>query len=275
MTNRRLAIAGIALAATVTLTGCGPQDKQATPAAEAGTGTSTAAAAGQGDAAAELAAAAQKLSEDSMRVDMTMVGAITATGVADPKAGVAQMSMDLGKLGDGTKIELRKVGADVYLKFGGTLGQLLGGTASTKKWMHVDAAKLPEGSSFNIMPKDDPAGTKAMITAMTAVERVGAHGYRGSLDLSKSPKYNKQDALKALGGKTVVPFTAKTDDQGRLVELTMDMSSLTAGSGATAAPGDGKVKTTYSDFGTPVSVEAPPAADVEELPAQLSSLLNN
>ena len=38
---------------------------------------------------------------------------------------------------------------------------------------------------------------------------------------------------------------------------------------------DGKVRTTYSDFGTPVSVEAPPAADVEELPAQLSSLLNN
>jgi hypothetical protein len=183
------------------------------------------------------------------------------------------MSMDMGALGEDSKIELRKVGDDVYLKFG-AVGQMLGGK-SDKAWMHVDAAKLPAGSSFTIMSPEDPAGTKAMITAMTKVERVGANGFKGSLDLAKSPTYNKKDSLKALGGNTLVPFTAATDDQGRLVELTLDMSGLGASTGAGAVPGGGKMKTTYSDFGTEVSVEAPPAAEVQELPAELSGMLNS
>jgi hypothetical protein len=267
MSNRRLAIAGLALVAALGLTGCGPADGQAQP------GTGAPAAAEQGDPAAALAAAAQKLGEQSLRFEMQMIGSITASGAADPKAGKAQMAMDMGALGDGNKIELRKVGNDVYLQFGGAVGQMLGGQ-SDKKWMHVDAAKLPAGSSFTIMSPDDPAGTKAMITAMTKVERSGANGFRGSLDLAKSPTYNKAGSLKALGGNTLVPFTAKTDDQGRLVELTLDMSGLGASAGAGAVPGDGKVKTTYSDFGTKVAVEAPPAAEVQELPAELAGMLN-
>jgi hypothetical protein len=268
MTNRRLAIAGLALVATLGLTGCGPTDTQAQP------GPGAPAAADQADPAADLAAAAQKLGQDSLRFEMQMVGSITASGTADPKAGSAQMSMDMGGLGDGTKIELRKVGDDIFMKFGGAAGQLLG-NKSDKPWMHLDASKLPAGSSFAMMSPDDPAGTKAMIAAMTKVERVGANGYQGQLDLAKSPTYNKKDSLKALGGNTLVPFTASTDDQGRLVELTLDMSALGASSGAGALPGGGKVKTTYSDFGTKVSVTAPPAADVQELPAQLAGMLNN
>ncbi|GAA3904926.1 hypothetical protein [Actinoplanes auranticolor] len=270
MRNRRPAIAGLALVAALGLTGCGPADGQAQP------GGNAPAAAQQADPAAELAAAAQKLGEQSLRFEMEMVGAITASGEADPKAGNARMTMDMGSLGDGNKIELRKVGTDVYLKFGGAVGQMLGGQSSSgKEWMHVDAAKLPAGSSFNVMSPDDPAGTKAMVAAMTRVERTGANGYQGSLDLAKSPTYNKKDALKALGGNTLVPFTAETDAQGRLVELTLDMSGLGASSGAGAVPGGGKVKTTYSDFGTKVSVAAPPAAQVQELPSQLAGMLNN
>jgi hypothetical protein len=268
MRNRRPAIAGLALVAALGLTGCGPADSAAQP------GSSAAAVAEQAEPAAELAAAAQKLGEQSLRFEMEMVGAITASGEADPKGGNARMTMDMGALGDGNKIELRKVGTDVYMKFGGAVGQMLGGQSS-KEWMHVDAAKLPAGSSFNVMSPDDPAGTKAMVAAMTKVERVGANGYRGSLDLAKSPTYNKKDSLKALGGNTLVPFTAGTDDLGRLVELTLDMSGLGASAGAGAVPGGGKVKTTYSDFGTKVSVAAPPAAQIQELPSELAGVLNN
>jgi hypothetical protein len=269
MTNRRLAIAGLALATALGLTGCGPADGQAQPAA------GTRAAADQADPAAELAAAAQKLGEDSLRFEMGMAGSVTASGEADPKAGNARMAMDMGALGDGNKIELRKVGNDVYVKFGGAVGQMLG-SKSDKEWMHVDASKLPAGSSFTIMAPDDPAGTKKLIAGMTGVERVGEHGYRGSLDPAKAPGYNK-DARKTLGN-TLVPFTATTDDQGRLVELTLDMSALGASGaagGLAALPGAGKIKTTYSDFGTKVSVEAPPAATVEELPSELAGLLKN
>jgi hypothetical protein len=267
MRNRRLAIAGVALVAALGLAGCGPaQDK-----AKAGTGAPAAATAaatgtGQTDAKAELAAAAQKLAEDSMKIDMDMAGTMSMTGVADPKAGTAKMSMDMGSLADNAKIEVRKVGNDIYLKFGGSLAKLVG-SASAKPWMRLDVAKLSEGSSFNIMPKDDPAGTKAMLAAMTKVERVGDNGFKGTLDLTKTPKYHKE-SLKALSTKaTDVPFTATTDGQGRLTELTLDLSAMGAGVG--------KIKTTYSDFGTPVSVEAPPAAQVGELPSELSGLLNN
>jgi len=268
MTDRRLAIAGLAMVATLGLTGCGPLGGQAQPSGGAPV------AAEQADPAAALAAAARKLGEDSVRFEMEMIGSITASGVADPKAGNAEMSMDMGALGEDNKIELRKVGDDIFMKFGGSAGQLLG-SKNGKPWMHVDATKLPEGSSFAIMSPDDPAGTKKMITAMTAVERVGTNGFRGTLDLAKSPTYNKKDSLKSLAGNTLVPFTASTDDQGRLVELTLDMSALGASSGAGAVPGGGKVKTTYSDFGTKISVAAPPAGEVQELPAGLAGMLNN
>jgi hypothetical protein len=270
MTNRRLAIAGLALVAALGLTGCGPTDDQAKP----DTGAPVAAdQAKQADPAAALAAAAQQLSEQSLRFEMEMIGSITASGVADPKAGTAQMSMDMSALGEGNKIELRKVGDDLYMKFSGAAGQLLG-AQSKKPWMHVDAAKLPAGSSFSMMSPDDPAGTKAMIAAMTKVERVGAHGFRGSLDLAKSPTYNKKGNLGALTGSTLVPFTATTDDQGRLVELTLDMSAMAPSAGPSAAPGGRKMKTTYGDFGTKVAVEAPPAAEVGELPPGLAGVLN-
>lgn len=265
MTNRRLAIAGLALVAALGLAGCGPDDNKARSGAGApATGKAAEPAAGDLAPAAELAAAAKRLGEQSMHIDMDMAGAISMTGVADPKAGVAKMSMDMGALSEGTTIEVRKVDQDVYLKFGGQMAKMVG-ASSGKPWMHVDADKIAEGSSFKL-PADDPAGTKAMVSAMTKVERAGEHSFKGLLDLTKTPRYNKE-SLKAIGAKaTAMPFTATTDDQDRLVELTLDMSGI--------SPGAGKMKTTYSDFGTPVAVEAPPAAQVGELPKELSGLLN-
>ncbi|MGA5303213.1 hypothetical protein ACPCHT_25010 [Nucisporomicrobium flavum] len=264
MRNRRLAIAGLALIAGLGLTGCGPDDSTSTGAT--GSGAAATQAAGKLDPAADLTAAVSKLGEQSVKVDMDMAGALSMTGVADPKAGTARMSMDMGALGKGTKIEMRKLGDDLYMKFGGQLGEMLKGGTSTKPWMHIDATKLGEGSNF-ALPKDDPAGTKAMLQAVTSVERVGTDGFKGTLDLTKSPRFNKGDQLKSLGDKaTKIPFTAKKDSEGRLVELTLDMSAI--------QPGTGKIKTKYSDFGTPVSVEAPPASQVGEMPSQLSGVLN-
>jgi len=264
MRNRRLAIASLALIAGLGLTGCGSNDSSSS----GSTGSSAAAKqeAAKLDPAADLTAATKKLGEQSMKIDMDMAGAMSMTGVADPKAGTAKMSMDMGALGEGTKIEMRKVGNDLYMKFGGQVGDMLKGGSSSKAWMHVDASKLAEGSNFNITP-DDPAGTKTMLEAITGVERVGDNGFKGTLDLTKSPRFNKGDSLKALGDKaTKVPFTAKKDSEGRLTEITLDMSAL--------QPGTGKIKTKYHDFGTPVSVEAPPASQVQEMPAQLSGILN-
>ncbi|BCJ54401.1 hypothetical protein Asp14428_58760 [Actinoplanes sp. NBRC 14428] len=262
MRNRRLAVAGVALVAALGLTACG------TTTATGGNGTGAAAqqAAGKLDPAADLSAATKKLGEQSMKIDSDMAGAITMSGVADPKAGVAKITMKMDLLGKGTSIETRKVGNDLYMKFDGSMGAALGRGANGKKWMHIDAAKVAEGSNFNLSP-DDPAGTKMLLSAITGVERVGDKGFKGTLDLTKSPRFNKNKGLQALGDKaTAVPFTAAKDDEGRLVELTLDMSSLGAGAG--------KIATTYSDFGTPVSVQAPPASEVQEMPSQFSGLVN-
>ncbi|OJF10780.1 hypothetical protein BG844_30110 [Couchioplanes caeruleus subsp. caeruleus] len=247
------------------LTGCGPEDTAKTPTGAAGASAEAPQAASKLDPAADLAAAAKKLADQSMKFDLDMSGQMTMTGVADTKARLTQVSMSMTALG-GDKIEMRMIKDDLYLKLAGSLGAMLGGKGGGKAWMHLDASKLSEGSNFNLSPNgDDPAGTQAMISSLTQVERVGDTGFKGTLDLSKSPRFKKGAA--GLGDKlTKIPFTAKKDGEGRLVELTLDMSSLGAGAG--------KMKTTYHDFGTPVSVEAPPASEVQEMPSQLSGILN-
>ncbi|AGL20685.1 hypothetical protein [Actinoplanes sp. N902-109] len=269
MRNRRPLIASLALVTALGLTACGTNDGSSAAGPDRSAGVTGHQVAEQLSPEADLAAAAKKLSGETMKVDMTMGSTMSMSGVADGKTGDVQMTVDMGALGDGNSMEMRKVGTDMYMKLGGELGKTLGGDSS-KEWLHIDAAKLGEGSTFNFNSKDDPAGTKALLDAVTQVERVGGDGFKGTIDLTKSPRYNKnKESLKALGAKaTTIPFTAKKDSQGRLTELTMDMSSLGAGAAG------GTFTTKYHDFGTPVSVEAPPASQVQEMPSQLSGLLN-
>jgi hypothetical protein len=264
MNNRRLAIAGLALATALGLAGCGTSSDKTpsgAPSAAAGATTGAPAAGGSSAASAELAAAAAKLGEDTVRAKTKMGSAMSMTGVLDPKGRKAEMAMTLGAGGTSTKVEIRQLGNDLYLKFDGSLAKAVG-----ESWMHVDATKLKAGSSFNQLQGNDPAGTQAMVKAMTDVQKTGANGYRGTLDLTKTPQYNK-DSMKAMGAKaSAVPFTATTDGQGRLVALNVEMESLMAGAGT--------METTYSDFGAAVDVKAPPASKVKELPANMAGLLN-
>jgi hypothetical protein len=254
MRNRRLAIAGFALVTAIGLAGCGPSQHKTATSAPAG--APAAEVAKQADPAAELAAAAAKLGEQSMKVRMEMAGGVSVSGVADPKAQTADMSMSTGTGSGGTDIKMLRVGNDMWMKFSGSLGTLAG----NGKWMHLDIKEMVNGAY------GDPAATAKMINATANVQRTGDHAFKGTLDLTKAQTVSKA-AVKAMGDKAnAVPFTARTDETGRLVELTVDMGGI--------APGAGTMKSTYSDFGTPVSVKAPPAAQVEELPSQLKGILN-
>ncbi|MFI5931610.1 hypothetical protein [Actinoplanes sp. NPDC051494] len=266
MRVRRPAIAALALVAALGLAGCGPEES----ASSSGAGTSATGekVAEQASAETELASAVKKLNENTMKVDMRMAGALSMSGVADGRTGNSEMSVDMGSAGSGSTMSMRKIDDDIYLKIGGDLGKTLGASSGGKEWMHLDAAKLGAGSSLNFGSKDDPAGAKVLLDAVTGVERVGDHDFKGTLDLTKSPRYNQdKESLAALGDKaTNLPFTAKTDTEGRLTELAMDMSGLGAGAG--------EMTTKYSDFGTEVSVEAPPSSQVQEMPSSLSGILN-
>ena len=174
--------------------------------------------------------------------------AAATAGATDP-AAAKELTAAATKLGD-----------DMYMRFTGGLANVMG-----KKWMHLDAADLKAGSNFAVLPQDDPTGAQSLAKAVTQVAKQG-DTYTGVIDITKAPSLNK-DSLKALGAKSnTVPFTAKVDGSGRLVEMNVDMSAI--------APTAGTMKTTYSDFGTKVKVSKPPADQVTEPPKELAGLLN-
>jgi hypothetical protein len=254
--KRRLAATGLALVTTLGLGAC-----QTGGGAGAGPAASGATAAAHDPAAAkELVAAAEKLAQDTVKVDMTMGGGVTMAGVMDPKGGRARMTMRMADGGGNSEIRTVKVGDDMYMRFSSGLADVVGG-----KWVHIDVAALKAGSNFAIMPQDDPTGARSLAGAVTEVSRQNG-GYAGVLDVTKAPSLNK-DSLNALGATaTTVPFTATVDGDGRLTSMKVDMTGL--------APTAGTMTTTYSGFGTPVKVTAPPAAEVTEPPKELAGLLN-
>jgi hypothetical protein len=262
MADRRLALTVLLLVATIGLTGCRPSDDQ--DVAEASTGPSASASPSPADdPATDLADAAARLSADTLRVRVAVSGQMSMTGVLDPRAQAGVVKVDMGPVDDGAQAEVRTIGADMWIKLRGPVPSMLGGTGD---WMHLAAADLPAESSFNILPAGDPAGIRAMIAAMTGVRRAGPHGFAGTIDLSRSPKYSAA-TLKSLGAKaSFVPFTATTDAQGRLITLTVDLTPI--------ASGAGQLTTHFSDFGVPVEVERPPADATTEVPDELKSVID-
>jgi hypothetical protein len=248
MRIRRLTIAGVALVAAIGVAGCGPANDKASPAA-------TVATSKPADAAAALAAAGTKASAQSLRVTMTMGGGISMSGVTDPKTKKSDMTMKLGALGGDAR--MLRVGDDMYMKFSNSaIKQLTGG----KAWLHMNltTAGLPLGTT-------DPLQAAKALESAASVQRVGDSGFKGTLDMSKVLAQSGQKAPASAPAVKDVPFTAKVDDQGRLVEMTMDMSGYSAQLGT--------MKATYSDFGTPVSVTAPAKSQVAEMPAQLKKTI--
>jgi hypothetical protein len=260
MRIRRLTIAGVALVAAVGLAGCGASADKADRGANGGANGGAAAPAGapattaQADATAELAGAAAKLAGESMHLGITMAGGVTMTGVADAKAQTADMSMTLGA-GLADQLRIIRVGPDMWARGDGSIGALVGGS---DKWVHVDISQMS-----HLIGSGEPATAAKMLRSAADVRSTGDHRFTGTVDLSK---VEASSSAPSMGEKAhAVPFTARTDDQGRLIELKIDMSGV--GSGA------GVVTSTYSDFGTPVSVKAPPKSKIVEAPAGLPNLI--
>lgn len=240
MRFQRLAAATVTIVAIIGLGGCG-----ASGSAEPDAAVTTPASA---DPLAEFVAASKRLSGETMRMKMTMPGVMESTGTADLKNRKLDMVMSISAAGQSMEMATRLVGDTMFLKYGPADG----------KWMRLDVSKLPAGSQLN---PENMANAEAFAQAAVKVEKGADGSFSGTLDMTKSPTADPA-SLKALGDKaTAVPFTARADNQGRLVELTIDMSGL--GAGATT------MTTTYSDFGTPVTVEEPPAAEVTEMPADM------
>ncbi|MGI5214543.1 hypothetical protein [Plantactinospora sp. CA-290183] len=249
MKTRPLAVTGLALVATLSfgVAGC---NSDAGSTGGTGTGTETTPARSAAD---ELAAAAKKLNEDTVKVAMSMSG-MESSGAIDPAGNKGKMSLTMSGQGQSLKIELLTLDNDIYMKMAGMPGM-------PDKWMRVDASKVKEGTTLDMMPKDDASGAGNLVNSMVDVERTGEGSFTGTMDMSKS-RHANAETLQQLGEKgKAIPFTAKTDAQGRLVEFTIDMSSVLSSLG--------QLKTTYSGFGDPVEVTKPAASEVTEAPQAL------
>ncbi|MFC7549549.1 hypothetical protein [Plantactinospora sp. GCM10030261] len=257
MKTARNTVVALALAVSLGagMTACGGSTENNAGPATAGSASSAASPSASADPTEELRAAARKLGEQSSRATMesSVLNSIT---VLDPVKRVGHAKMTLSAGSTKMKMEVILLDTDVYLK--------IDGAGMPKKWMHADAGQIKAGGSLDIVPKDDPARVDGLINAVMDTERAADGTFTGTLDLSKAPTMTAGD-LKAMGA-TTVPFTAKVDDQGRLVEMSMDMSKI--------QDGLGKMTTTYADFGAPVTVAKPSASQVTEMPADLLESMN-
>ena len=251
MKNRRWAIAGAAISAIIVLSGCNSGgDSPSGSSAGSATTVTTAPA----NPESEFEAAIAKTVESSVKLKMTMLGGIEMTGAADAKARKSEINSDLGPAGS---MNVRQVGDDLYVQGKGQLSSATG--VASGKWMHLDIGDVPANSPLKTA--GDPKQTAQMLAASSDVTKTGEHAFAGKLDLTKSPSFNSSAGTAPLADKLkAVPFTAETDDQDRITNLTIDIESV--------APGAGKMTVEYSDFGAPVDVQAPPSSQVVPMPEQ-------
>ncbi|MEV0727431.1 hypothetical protein [Polymorphospora sp. NPDC050346] len=255
-----MATTGLGLVTVLTLgvAGCAaPADQNGTGASPAPTGSATSAPSADPAAVEALSTAAKRLNDDSLRVTMEATG-LSSRGQLDPQGdrGTMTMALDTGQ-GQAVQIEVVAVDKTVYLKVPGLpdVGD---------KWVRVDVARLA-GTDFDILPEGDPAGADRMIKSVVEARRDGPTNFSGTLDLSQTPA-GSFGIQQALGDNAkALPFTATTDAQGRLTGLDIDLTSV--------EPTLGTLKMTYSDFGSPVNVTAPPAGQTVEAPDSLMQFL--
>ncbi len=248
MRMRPIAVAGLALSTAMVVSGCAGSGSStaSTPSAS----TPSASIPPAVTALAGLSEAAKKLEDRSLRLSVTVPGAMDVSGVADTKNARADLTMRSEQNGEHRELRLLLVGTDFYLQIAAGVPGLAPGV-----WWHVDASAVPADSVLNPHKIVD---TRTFLGGMVTAEKVGAGSYQGTLDKETFSAGGKVAPASPGPAAEQVPFTARVDEQGRLSELVIE-------TGATGGP----VRARYSDFGAPVTVEAPAPAKVIEMPAQM------
>ncbi|BCL15676.1 hypothetical protein [Micromonospora sagamiensis] len=193
-------------------------------------------------------------------------GELNGTGKVHAPTKSAEMSMTGGDAASADlTMEMHLVFIDtdtwVMVQFGGSMATAMPKQATSGKYQHLDRSRIKGIDQLEFDFNDvDPAGSAALTKAITEVRKTGDGLYAGTIDATKATDSDilDADALKALAGQaSALPFTAKLDAQGRLVELGLEVPA------AGSAPAQNLV-VTYADYGTTTAVQKPPADQVVE-----------
>ncbi|MET8456533.1 hypothetical protein [Streptomyces parvulus] len=281
------AIGTAAVMASVVLAGCGGDsdpktegkgDQGKDAAASASASDAGSGGGGQGQDTKAVRAAYDKTAEAGsarMTIDMKLTAgeqriATDGEGTLDLAEGNSVMTV----MAENKKIEQRVVDQVLYQKIP---GQEAGG----KPWIKIDLKKVAQQQGLGNQQIGDPAQTAAYAKAITDkdVSKVGTEKidgadtthYRVSVDVAELPG---GEMMRQQLGPTL-PMQVWLDDDGRLRRQQIDMTvkapaSASAKPEGGSAPKELKMSTVmnFSDFGTEVDAEAPPAGEVTDMTEQ-------
>ena len=261
MRTPRLAGLGLATMAAAAFAAAGCDNGAITPSASAPPPTSTASSASAADPAAvsALSKATALLGTTSFKVTATSGAGFKLTAAVDPPGGNGTAELSASGPNAEVGIKTLLIGQDLYAQ--------VPGITKAGTWTHVDVSRLPEGANIGLRPGQlDPVGTANLLGTSTDVHATGGNSYAGTLDLTKAAGLAglSQVTIDGYGAAASnVPFTAGLDAQGRLTELTVKL------------PQGDPIEVLYSDYGAPVTVTKPAAAEITEAPDSFYSSLGS
>lgn len=240
----------LAAAAAMMLTACSSRDTAERPLEPPTIAASPTAGAGR-----QLAAAVRQLSGTTftMRLNVGLPdGTGTLSGRVDPVRKIGEFTATTSGADKATSTQWRIIGTTGYAT------TLINGRPanSTKPWRRlIEDRRTGAGMATAF----DGAHMALPLATATHVTRTGEHRYTGLVDhtaasnaigLQASTTTPRPTPGSSNGPATTTPFTADLDDQGRLTSYRLTLTTSTGR--------HSQISLAYSDFGIPVSVEAPP-----------------
>lgn len=225
---------------------------------------------------ASAATLAAKTAHVSVAVSVQAAGksvTVTGTGVVDFAGKSSDLRLTLP--GGAGSEEVRQIGTSIYVMVPASArAQVPGHTP----WIRVDASRVSQtqlSSSFGMTGAQDPAAALRYLQAGVSVVRVGTGTVRGvatthlraAVDLAKLAGAGGQAggglsaAVRALGTH-VLPVDVYLDAQNRVRRLRVDISVRQPAARLTLTED-------LYDFGAPVQISAPSAAQFTDITAAL------
>jgi hypothetical protein len=140
-----------------------------------------------------------------------------------------------------------KLGPDLVTQSNDPVLKQLGDT-----WVRPNDGWFSRSFLSFLLPAKRAMTPGAYLNGVVTAEGSSDGTYAGTLDIGKSTP-SVFAAPNCLPDDPIVPFTARLDQEQRLAEITLSL-------------GLERWVTTYSDFGGPADVEAPPSSEIVEAP---------